>query len=1053
MLKQWSPIAWLSWATAGVVWLCVGAGAAEAPDYSQGFAKLIVLGLPNVSGATYVRLVSGVPDAMESMRGIAGPGRKRLRLNGNAWLVQEKQDGPSRLVAGQGQASLVEVWDQKAYTAHRRAGQGSTPAPENDDNDGANGGPSVGSWTHADLDKDIAAILAFLAPQQTPAAGTPTTTKEAARGEDDGGGDSGRYSISGDPAGSLFLFAAHCHSAGRTREANQIVQALFRQVPDRRQVLTWALDLLARSQYGEHFEAFARTGDWVAWADALDALEARFRGAWAGAEGVKRIAGEVRARAAARPPAITADGITAEDSALAAALADLRGPEAMQAFVWGQQGLWLLPAEEGAPGGSDSLSRLKARGADALPLLAALAGDTYWTSLATLYPGMQSGMWSSRVQTGPGAAEEAAADAAYQSLSRPVTRGDIATRLLLAVVPVDEQDAGELNVALMGMMPGMDAAEARKEQLQSLLEAARAWQAEVKGKSPLQIAELYLQKGTQAQQQQAMQYLLEHGGEGAYPALEAAILAGVQKPDSPWLATQLAEQYVQRRGPAAKDFVGKLAAQLAAPAPAAAEGAQAGMFVAGGGTDRDAWAKETLAHLQRLVAPVPLSELLVEVKAGKVPVNEVMESLMVQARTTPAQEVLETLLKLAVELPDADQRVQIVGSAMSVRYMALEYQSVPGRGRPQRPQDLPALDPKPQAELWRKLLADERSGMSQEYGPLGMYGVGGGANVRDLAATAIEAVYGNMAEGRDEDAVTAMALGPRFYEVLRARAEARLAGKTEADLPPWPSADRVPQQRRDELVQQLRTGDPAGLPATAAGFSPDEMLAAGEAIDADAELEARLLPIANRIAAVAIELPGAEAAAPLVALKGQTLTQEAAKRVHEVCLALGKTGRRFDAALARAPALGGVTLSLREVPEPKAREGTAPAAVRGAEADNPYTKAMQSITFVQGICMAFSPAEGLEPANATWVVPPDPATAGHPATPPAEKNTGDRLPAADENVAEMIDQIQESAGDADGQERFWEAVEALCKGSPWGPATIRFRCQKGDGTGMDDVMF
>lgn len=1047
----------------GALWLALGVGAAEVPDYSQGFAKLLALGLPNVKGAAYVRLAGDIPGAWGSgTDGLRGPGRKRLRLGGNAWLVEEKSDGPSRLVGGQGQVSALEVWDRKAFAAHQRtataaAAATATAAPDDGDPFRPGQGPQVGSWTPADLDKDIAAVLAFLAPAEAPAAGPQGQGDGGDEGDDDDDGGA-RIEIGGDSCGSLFLFAAHCHSAGRTQEANRIVQALFAQVRDRREVLTWALDILAGTQYGEHLDAFSRSGDWLAWAGALEALEARFRGAWAVAPAVKRVAAEARARATARPPAIAGEGITAEDSDLAEALADLRGPEALQAFLWSGHQLWLLPAGEDTPPGTDPISRIKARGPAALPLLAALAGDEYWTPIASWYPGMGASRYyhpdGPDVGAGADGAGVDAVESAYQSLRRPVTRGQIAVMLLRSVVPLDEETSAELGRGMMGMPGGGDQAEARNERLERLTEAAHAWQGQITAKAPVQIAELYLQKGTSDQRRQAMEYLLAHGGEASYPALEAAILAGVQRPDQPWEAIQLAEQYVMHRGPAAKDFVEKLATHLAAPAaPAPAQGAEAGLFVAGADAQLGAWAKEALPRLRRLVSPIPMDELLAQAQAGTLALDELWQSLVSQAKTTPPEEILGTLLKLAIAMPEADQRAAVVSYASNARYLAMEARREPRPGRPLRPEDLPQLDPKAHVDLWRPLLADERQGGDPD-DPYAAYGNRGQMAVRDVAASAVEALYGPPDEETGENMATAAALGPRYLELLRARAEARLAGKPETELPPWPRADRVPQPRRDELVQTLRTADPATLPEATARLSLDELLAAGEAIEAEPDLAGRLLPVANRIGAVTLEVPATEATAPLTALQGQVLSQEAVRRVHAACLAQGKTGQRFEAALTRAPALGGVTLVLRALPEPKPPTGGATPLGMIPDADDPYTKAMRSITLLHGLCMASAPTGAIEPGQAAWPITDKAAPAVTPAPVPAPAAAaapaGDRLPDAADDLDQMVSQILENIGDEDQQEAFWRSVEALCtdKGSLWSPATITFRCQTGSEGGM-----
>jgi hypothetical protein len=283
-----------------------------------------------------------------------------------------------------------------------------------------------------------------------------------------------------------------------------------------------------------------------------------------------------------------------------------------------------------------------------------------------------------------------------------------------------------------------------------------------------------------------------------------------------------------------------------------------------------------------------------------------------------------------------------------------------------------------------------------------------------------------------------MTLGPRFSELLRTRAAARLEGKPEEELPPLPDASRVPKERRAELLAALRTAEAAALPAVTAKLTVDEMIAVGEELQTDPALNPRLLPAANRIVAVTIDLPGTAAAAPLAALQGQPLTLDAVKRVHQLCLDLTKAGRYVDAHISRAPALGGVALRLGDRPKPRQQ----PSRGRGNEEElDAYRRAMQNLARVQGSCMAMSPDQEFEPSGATWQV--DVAVAAEAQPAPAAKADGDRLANQDAAIEDMLQREAESANDPDQQAAFWESVGHLCSGAGgvWCPAAISFQCR------------
>ena len=147
-------------------WLILAAVATVLPvhaqqkDYSKGFKKFYDLGLPDVSKATYVKLDmrngGGIPDLSELL------GDGKVRLSGNAWLLEEKA-GKGRFVVAN--CKIMEVYDQKMLDQEQKEKMKVAPQGDRDVRSAWQVEMSAlqqkpgGMWKNADLKGDVEKIM------------------------------------------------------------------------------------------------------------------------------------------------------------------------------------------------------------------------------------------------------------------------------------------------------------------------------------------------------------------------------------------------------------------------------------------------------------------------------------------------------------------------------------------------------------------------------------------------------------------------------------------------------------------------------------------------------------------------------------------------------------------------------------------------------------------------------------------------------------------------------------------------------------------------------
>ena len=813
--------------TALILVLASGARAQVAPspsngvsvgDYSGGFAKYYQMGLPDVRGAKYVRLnVYNGDLARESMQ------MYELDLGGNAWLLGE-ENGRGRFVMNPGRA--CDVLDYKPL-------RGQKPGAA---------GPAAGVWQEADLARDVAKTVSFL------------EKKVEERSEND-------WTFRQNGYGYLLLLAVHYHAQGHAREAARICDLLFEHAGDFRVVLVQALNVLADIQYEEASDRFAASGDWAAYRADLEALLARYPLGWQARPAVERLAEKIRARLEApAPPPLTGDDLSDEDRRIANELAEAGPAPAVS------RDLLVLPDSapaDGSEGPAHPLARLRARGLASVPLLLALLKDEHLTRMDR----RSLGDGSSRIylESSSGAIPDELMDRLYESLRRPLTRGELAARLLrplLATGGDREYGAADRD---------------------ALYEDAKAWYAEHRNQTPLELARYYLAEGQDSQQRAAIQYLLAHGAEEDWRALEKLLL---ERAGDGWMRdSTMVTLYVTRRGPAARGFVERYEAALRnEPGEDASSSRQPEM---------DEQADRFLKNLRQLASGETLEEFVQKMAGGDEPFEEWFGLLWQRISQEKPDVALVALLKAVPRAPDARTAGELLGL---VRVVGGSFR------RPQEGEAGDPLRPADHAELWRAVLADQRA--IEEPDELS------GVTLGDQAACVMEMVYAEQPM-LPREGITYFDLGTRITDLMRRRAEARLEGKSGADLPELPSAERVTAERRSELAAIFGMGGPEDVPRKLSGLNNDERLALAELAEDDAELNAKLRPASLLIGDARFFGLAEEETASWKEVIGKPLDADLVRRALEETRQAVAGGRPHSVTFTRRPILGGVVIHVR----------------------------------------------------------------------------------------------------------------------------------------------
>lgn len=862
--------------------------AQDAPDFGAGIDRFTQLGLPEVKNARYVK-IKWSHGEYEFDRFSRGEGPK---LEGNAWLIKETPGQNATVLVNEIKQMEVlhpKVMEQKQKEMMEKMQKQAEQAPEEDwfDEELLNPFQQMqrsGEWKDADLAKDAKTLIAWLGKAGDANPSNPGRELSDPR----------MFAMQFHSGSQFFLLAAHAYQKGMKTEANQIIALLFKRVGDNRKVVAGAMSTLADSQYAGAYEAFSKSGAWKQYLTDMETLLGRYPAAWRDRPVVEKVAASVRKHLAfAEPPPIPGEGLTEEDKKLADDLARDKKPINPSYQHHGPS--WLLQANEtpgirrGAKAAKAApMERILARKIHAIPLLIALLKDEYLLRVQT-YPGMSSDYYSDDDE----AMSTEEIDMRFEDFPRPVSRGEIARRLLAGLVLSDESRYDR----------------DRNATPDEIARLSREWYDKHKRLSEKELLRQFLSQGKEMEQQVALSILMNSKDEADLKEVERYLLT----PEKLVEHIDEVTNYARMRGAKAKAFTLQFLAKVRA-LPSLLPSHAGNVPDARYRKQMEDRARQQLKALEELTsdktAEVVLKEMLAADKKWSFEdmgrMNEVLWSKLSQEEPAKA---LTLLLQTTIDAKDDTLAALLLQNVPRVQYMKLEQETALVRGRP-KPVKLPI---EKHADLWQRLMGQTRTsaGMSRYYG-----GGGSAPTFKQTVAMMVETMYAGMDENpammrRNMDF---QALGDLVYAVYVQRAEARLAGKPEAQIPGFPDKSKVTEARRGEIRKQLAAYTPTDPPNFVAGLALDELLVLPDLVKEDPKLNDKLAPGAHIIRDIQVGITNDALKKLCQSFKDKPLDRKTLEALVEETKKLVKGGSTVMVVLSRSRPLGGLQLTVQPLP-------------------------------------------------------------------------------------------------------------------------------------------
>ncbi|MBA4388593.1 MAG: hypothetical protein C0404_11465, partial [Verrucomicrobia bacterium] len=836
-------------------------------DCSRGVEQLLKLGLPDVSKARYVRLRSGAGSF-----GIDG-----VDLTGNAWMLSETPGVSGRFVVDG--IRVEEVYDatfkkQAEERASKLQGAGDLGQASSNALDES---CFAGRWKEADPAKDARSLVAFLRRHDS---------ESRVYGQWDG-----------NARANVLIRAAHYHRTGLTNEANEIVALLLARSEDQRELMSDVIRILAEDQYFALCRSFGKTHDWVAYSSGIDLQCARFGSAWKDCAVARSLSAQIKKRIAmTKPPEVTGEGIGPEDQALATGLLNTVLKDWEYGDCCDTIGLWVLTprtnrlqAYTSTNGTRRAFAGIMDRGMKSVPFLLALLKDN--TMTLTMFGSLYSNSRSRDVEEAD-ADDAAGTDRQFLGMyNRPATRAEMAAYLLKPLIP--DPDGRETPLTE---------------------EAARQWYEESKGKTSLQMARTYLEKGSDNQRSMAMFHILLNGSEDDCLAVEGA-LASASNDD--YIARSMAILYLTFRGSKAKPFVERMKSAI----PKSGQKTNDELFDESDSTS--AIASVVTSAARDILSDATMESVLADVMAGGERAEKSNGLLGRRISTADPNVALTLLLEAALKTTDANITSTLVDYARPATWTGtsgyfsnlpltdsdgfiMDFSSNEKRA-PWRAEWRPPVATN-HATLWRRLLDDSRLVYDETYGEE--------TTIREKAVTAVLDLYWDPEwEADSSDRLTL--IGRRTFLFARKTAEALLDGKKPESLPAMANWREISGGKQAAAAMKVLKVPDAGMAATLAALPDEELMAVMKVAWTNRELNSKLITAANRI--VSIDTGGmlSDGLKELESLKGKLLGRAAVEKGVELCSRSAVSGKVVSCSFVRDAGLDGVELRVCEM-----REGT-----------------------------------------------------------------------------------------------------------------------------------
>lgn len=741
--------------------LMLPAGGDETPDFSDALEQLADLGLPDLGeGAVWT---ANVPREI-AQSGVFGDWRFQQlagNVTGRAWHLPENPGG--FLLLGS--------------PAIREAETVTPPDPEH----------------AAPFTEDIDALIESVRNADPDDLVSPYDDSEA--------------------VGPLLVFAAQAHAAGHSDAASRLAEAVLTTSPDRVAAIDAAVSIFADHELAEVTNTFFNDHDWSAYHAGLKHLIEAYPRGWDTRLAAAMLMPALEARAEAEP--IPAPSLEDHDLSRAArdmlaswteprpadegpspeeiaaergidlsripashrkAFLDQLAAEAGGGFRPDQAGVWLLslPGETAESTATGPVADVRALGMDALPALAAVTDDP------TLTPFRNRGGSSSGGVTyyGGSGGESDARKAArlYQSMDRPLSRGEVAMRLLVPVLPGFDTDASQadpLNVRDTAM---------------------ELWKTR-RDSAPLELARFFLREGTESQRQQVATRLANSDDPEARSTFEHTMLEEAD----PVATAGLAAEYIRRHRHEAREFFDRYAERLRA---ALGDVSAEDMDYSVPHEIRNAGGVEAFLKPLAVAAGAGSVEKILREAAASEPGSEELASLAGSLEDVAMKELLD-------HFPGAISEARPAVKTALLNALATRTNNSDDEDRAPMSADA--------AERWRPLVesgdALERLGGNQWFANYHC------ATLGSAAALTLEFVHNPDAYRLTNNAVAVLDTPEDVPDLLRRRALARLDGETP---PPFPSTDNLPEERREEIRNLAGDTEAAALPDAVRALDPDE---------------------------------------------------------------------------------------------------------------------------------------------------------------------------------------------------------------------------------------
>ncbi len=717
-------------------------------DFSKGFELLAGLGMPALDAdAKWAKVMDS--DMMDyELREIT------KSIKGNGWIVRGKDGTVRNLALGGMAAADVEKGAKEAK-------------PQ-------------------DLAKDVETLIAAMA--------------KAAQKVDLNDHFSSYRSTGNE---KFLFFAAQLHQTGRKELAGRLAQAAFAFYPTHEAAVDAAVDHIAEYSHQQVVAAFFKSGDWVVYHRDLSTLTGKFPRGWKNLGAVRMMLPQLARQAkgeAAPEPALA--GVTFDPQAVAIMRELMQPPEQEEkgedelpahirrqiqmmrsmGHSYGErelaQSLWLIVEADAKD--KQPLSRLAGLRMAAIPALAALTADPFFTRLPNSYSG--GSYFSSRES------DEERTLRSYQSMSRPSTRGEIAMRMLALTLPDPEDDLDEADAETMRDL------------------AMEFWKTH-RNATREELAAFFLKSGSRQQASTAAEVLAASKNPEAHKILETHVLAADQAVGM----YQSVQVYLKARKAAGKPFFekyAKLVRQQAAEGSDGERNENSWMIEQQGGVEK------ILKQLQALIADESPRKRVIRIaeedpKTAAASIRGLMEAM---SDVDPTEQLM-SLLTGANAAKNEDVRAHFLGSISQIEWDTENEDEEESEEVKRAPRQMKV----PEISIWRKLVQDTRPLKAASRFSMGVKN----ETVSALACSALEiSVAGH---GAYQELMLAMhAIARPAAEVISERAKARLDDKPVA---PLPDADKVSKERLAAIVAEAGTKTAATLHEHLLTLIPDERAA------------------------------------------------------------------------------------------------------------------------------------------------------------------------------------------------------------------------------------